>query len=588
MRDIDNGIKAKLLKRDLTRASGNQVDFRVYIGRSKEFIQSDADYFVELIRKKSGVTDIEVVPRRMKPLRNPDKLFDVHLDNGIITTATRNYVKRDGEEWQDQFQLGRGLACSICFDGRWTSKRGKWMLLTEEVPWVFYVDESKRLWAQAWNKTTERLQLSADVVKVKSIRGWKSVNFRELDLGVVALYLKTDGKLYYRNYCEQSDGRFIWENEREFSEETATNFNLFETNDYRIGVTVTNALGRTKVYLSKRNWAGMGIRGEFLNVQVSEKIELRGLDYWDAYEREYLNIDMKEQVINGYRLTDNKLLHVYNENDGSGDFGKYVIFGTDNDCYNLKGSDFKITDSRGVSAYAYEVEYIGRGLAEKRYPFLYRAKYQNLNNFRGECTAEILGATTQNAVGQAYPHMSMTFTPTGLRPVEVPPPKVIEVRNENDNKIILTFDRAIVGGAEESQSVFKLTSIAYKTTNTKEIVEDRHDIKMMTLSEDRMIITFELTDETRIRRAKTFNVAYMNGSMVGEAEPVANFEMMFQPTGIPYVNDIGECEYINIEVQESIQNMKIDYVDVAKKYGEYIDVNVSESIEYKSIDNVNP
>lgn len=587
MRDIDSGIKGKLQKNELTKAERSQVDFKVYIGRSKEFIQSDSDYFVELIRKKAGVSDIEVVPRRMKPLRNPDKLFDIHIDNGIITTATRNYVKRDGEEWQDQFQLGRGLVCSICFDGRWVSKRGKWMLLTEEFPWVFYTDSSKKLYAQIWNKTTERIELATGVVKVKSIRGWKSVNFKDLDLGVIALYLKTDGKLYYRNYCEQADGKILWENEQEFSYEgTVANFNLFETNDYRLGVAITNTENKTKIYFSKRNWAGMGIRGEFLNVQVSEKIEFLGLDYWNGYDRENINLDVQESILYGYCKTDNRLLQVYNQDDGNGDWGKEVVFGTWHDLYHLQGSDFKITDSRGVSAAAYEVEYLGRGDWEHRYPYLYRAKFQNINNFRGECTAEILGNTTQNAIGQTYEAMLLKFTPTGLVPIEIPAPQLLTATNTDDQHIVLTFNRQIYGGATESVSAFIITSTAYKTTNTQEIVEDTHDVTACALSEDKLQVTLTIDVKTRIKRAINITVKYQNGAMVGEAEPVANFETTFEATIVDYVNDMLDREHLNMSVIEIIEFMKINYKSGYER--ENINMSVVETVEFIDVGNVNP
>ena len=161
----------------------------------------DSTYWTtEIIREKEGIGDLSVAARRQKPYGRPNRLYNIYVDNGTVKTAIREYPDYQKLKWQYQFDVGTGTACAIAFDGFWDLYRNKWQMVTSENPWLFWVDGAGKLWTQFWNEIDTKTELATSVSKVKSIRGWRNINMPLVDQGVVAGYIKTDGKVYYRNY----------------------------------------------------------------------------------------------------------------------------------------------------------------------------------------------------------------------------------------------------------------------------------------------------------------------------------------------------------------------------------------------------
>ena len=566
-------VKDKLLNKHLTKSQNSQVDFKLYMGRGKNSIESVKDIAFELIRKKAGVTDIEVVPRRMTPVRNPDSLWDVHLDNGIVTVAKRPFVKKRDEGWKDILTIGSGIACSICFDGYWVLKNSIWRFVTEEDPWIFYVDNSNNLWARLFDFDID-FTLASDVLKVKSIRGWKSTTERSKDLGLIVVYLKTDGKLYYRNYCEQEDGQFFWENEREFDyNETVSSFNLFETNDYRIGAAITDTEGKTKVYFSKRNWAGMGIRPDYVSLRLYESLSLVPVTISDAFGFTHIKSSLIEAPSVDYAGKNNEVLFARNEADSEGNYGKIVVFGC---LYKLYKPVVHLTDSEGKSLKATDVEFVGRS-DDEHFPFVYKARFTNFNSFKGECTLKV---QTENAIGEEY-EISGKFTPVGLNPSYVPEPKVISLEN-TDNTLVLKFDQIVSGGAE-SVSAFKITSTAFKSTNTKEMTEDIHTVKSISNRDE---FTVVITVNERFRRAIDITVSYKDGALSGVGGAVKPFELTVKARIESYSNDILDSESVELSMSEQTENVKVDFIGGFGR--DYIRSELSEVLEFRRVEGVDP
>ena len=256
------------------------------------------------------------------------------------------------EKWKTQFELGNGSAVAIAFDGEWEFYRKKWQLKTYEEPWLFWVNSSGKLQAQLWDDAATKVELASSVVKVKAIRGWKNVNFLDRDQGIIAGYIKSDGKLYYRNYCTQLDGNTTWENERQVVEFTGTavNLNMFITNDYRMGFVVEDNLGKIHWIITTRNWAGMAIAPERIVAYPYEvKLDLIPIEYPQGYHNETIlaypySIDFDLR----YAKTDNYFREIYNQPvvvDDIEDWGKVIIFTTQNKLYNINHTDFEIVDS---------------------------------------------------------------------------------------------------------------------------------------------------------------------------------------------------------------------------------------------------
>ena len=47
--------------------------------------------------------------------------------------------------------MGLGSSVAIAFNGYWERYRKLWRLITEEKPWIFWVDSTGVLWRQHWD-----------------------------------------------------------------------------------------------------------------------------------------------------------------------------------------------------------------------------------------------------------------------------------------------------------------------------------------------------------------------------------------------------------------------------------------------------
>lgn len=437
MRSIDPVLLSKINQQNQTIYNNAQPKMSIQVSRAKTTVSDSTYWTVETIREKAGLGDLSLAARRQKAYGPPNRIYNIYVDNGVVKTAIREYPDYHQEKWKTQFELGNGSAVAIAFDGEWEWWRKKWQLKTYENPWLFWVDGSGKLQAQLWDDTNTKVELASSVVKVKAIRGWKNVNFLDRDQGVIAGYIKTDGKLYYRNYCTQLDGTVTWENERQVVEFTGTavNLNMFITNDYRMGFVVEDNTGKIHWIITERNWAGMAIAPERIIAKPYEiKLDLIELDNVKGYED--IHIQANPYSIDfdlRYAGTDNEFIEIYNEpitlinesDEEYQDWGKVLIFKTQNKLYNLDKSDFEIVDSSNKSYFADTIEEIG--------DCLYKLSYTGMNNFNNVDQAGTLkfkGLITTNGVNVLYDIFEKVFYPLNLVPTAVPIPEVAEVWNE--------------------------------------------------------------------------------------------------------------------------------------------------------------
>ena len=294
MRNISSLMNEKLKSTQQTPANKASPRMSIQVSRARATIM-DSDYWtVETIRQKTGLGDIGVAPRRFKPYGRPNRIYEIHVDNGVVGTAIREYPDTFKEGWKDQFTLGGGVSVGLAFDGNWQRYRSAWRLVTDEKPWIFWVDTSGVLWRQLWDDASTLSQLDTGVSYVRAIRAWRNQYSAELDQGIVVGYIKTDGSVWYRNYCRQADGTVIWEIARQISTVTnAVHLNLFLTNDYRIGFCIEKLNRDIQWVITQRNWSGMALIPENIHgVLALNEVKLIPITYTDlkATERVESNI----------------------------------------------------------------------------------------------------------------------------------------------------------------------------------------------------------------------------------------------------------------------------------------------------------
>ncbi len=438
MRQLPPSIMEKINKQNQTIYENANPKMNVAIARPKSTVMDSSYWTVETIRTGTNLGDVSLAPRRFKVTGRPNRIYEIHVQNGIVGTAIREYPDKLKDGWQNQFTLGSGSNVAIAFNGHWERYRKLWRLVTDEKPHILWVDGDGKLQTQLWDDATSKQELATNVKYVRALRGWKNVNFIDKDQGIIAGYIKTDGTVWYRNYCSQLDGTSIWENERQLVEFTgvAVSLNLFITNDYRMGFIIEDNLGKIYWYITERNWAGMAIAPDNFSVAPYDvSATLIDIEYPVMYAPDE-NISVAPFEIIGdlrYAKTDNKFITIHNEmvivkdenNMDVEDWGKRLIVRTQNELYNVFAGDFEILDKNNTPYYPDIVAEIEDSL--------YQLDFNGLNNFNNvdkKGTLKFRGTATINGVGDLYLPFEMEFTPINLVPTAVPLPVIEVIYNE--------------------------------------------------------------------------------------------------------------------------------------------------------------
>ncbi len=443
MRNIPPDLLAKIMKQNQTIYENADPRMSIQVSRAKTTVTDSTYWTVETIRTKEGLGDSCITARRFDPRGKPNRLYNIYVDNGIVKTAYREYPDYHEVGWQYQFDLGQGSAVAIAFDGSWELHKVKqkylWCLITDENPYVFWVDNSGDLYVQTWDDVDTRVHLASDVVKVKAERGWKNVSFPERDHGLIAAYIKTDGRPYYRSFCYQEvSDKFIWETEREVEEfeGTANTLNLFITNDYRTGLVIEGTDGKVFWLITDRNWAGMAIAPESITVApIKVTATLTPIEYPEGYETEYLSVAPTEVIAELlFADTANEVMTISNvpttmldENDEEyDDWGWAIEFRVRNPIPVLTLQDAIFTDvESGLAIAMSSINEIGENTYRVIVDDVVEA---GINNIGGNVKLTISGV--KNPAGYTYETFTETFAPINLVPTYIPLPEVEAIWTE--------------------------------------------------------------------------------------------------------------------------------------------------------------
>ena len=272
MRQLPSNLSSKINQNLQTIGNNANPKMEVTVARAKSTVHDSTYWTVETIREIGGLGDVSVAPRRLKAYGRPDRIYEIHVRDGQVYTSIREYPDKLREGFKTQFSLGPGLSVGLAFNGHWERYRKFYRLITEEQPWISWVDNAGVLWTQRWDEVETKFELSTNVKKVKMIRAWKNLVILHQDHGIIVGYIKNDGKVYYRNYCIQEDGSEAWEYERELTSFTgvAANINLFITNDYRSGFIIEDNQGKIHWFVTHRNWGGMASPAENLITSIND------------------------------------------------------------------------------------------------------------------------------------------------------------------------------------------------------------------------------------------------------------------------------------------------------------------------------
>jgi hypothetical protein len=418
----------------------NNADPRmeVVVARARAEVVDYTYWTVETIRETSGLGDISVAPRRFRPYGPPNRIYEIHVHNGEVKTAIREYPDRLKDGWKGQFSLGAGSSVAIAFDGRWERLRKLWRLITDEKPWLFWVDGNNVLWRQHWDDVATKTQLDTGVARVRAIRAWKNVNLPDKDQGIVVGYIKTDGTVWYRNYCRQADYSYVWESPKQLTDFTGTavNLNLFLSNDYRMGFVVEDSTHQVHWFVTPRNWGGMALEQDIIAVTAKAEVAFTEVTYHKAFEEEIITVSANAEVAFLFGATDNTIIGLENlpmtrfneEGEEYQDWGFIVRVTLDYFAVNIPTITLVDTEYNSQIPVSHVEEVIGSGGFQFDVYVDDVAAEFGLNTVQQTVQVTVSGAV--NEAGYTHDTMVEEFTPVNLVFPDLPLPEVEVIWNE--------------------------------------------------------------------------------------------------------------------------------------------------------------
>jgi hypothetical protein len=427
MRSIPESLKAKMMELAQTRA--NDADPRLEAIISRHVIPiTDYNFWQTAQVADFTASRVSVSVSRPDYRRMPNKIYVAGIDSGTarIYSAIFDGVHAP-QTWTLELSIEGAVEISLAFVGRFKPyKRGRTeFYTTEEKPWIFFVDGSGILWAQHWDDAANKAQLGNTVTSCAATMGINSVE-NEWGYGLLVAWATEAGAVFYAQYFDGtwSDGIAV----------TAAPANVVEITisrvaDWRIVFLVKDNTGATtamffrSIAISMSNWE----RIEVIAAEVTAG--MTDVTYHNAPEDEKVEVaDVSVANAWVYSTLPPSPVQAYNIDDGAGNYGRYVLIKFLEDVYDFEGQagTFKIADE--------STEWIGVGIIRRPgYEGLWnndwlRIEFQDFNNLSGEATITYTPGTLSSGVTPAN-SFTISFTPTGLVPVNIPPAVPVSISN---------------------------------------------------------------------------------------------------------------------------------------------------------------
>lgn len=233
----------------------------------------DGGYLAErLISPGMDLSDITAEHTGTQP--EPEYLWGIGIDGNVLTVKKCPYGVNAA--WEGVYVLPSAQLAAIEFDGKWVlpPDASSYTLITEESPWIFYVNDLSELYVQKGLDETTRKQLDTSVTTLDVCRGFSSEIFKQQDQGLICLYIKS-GEVYYYSLEEslEKPGQKDWVGPRKVlipgvASYQASSATLARLNDYRLGLCITT---NTENYwlITVRTYVNQGTPPEYFTATMS-------------------------------------------------------------------------------------------------------------------------------------------------------------------------------------------------------------------------------------------------------------------------------------------------------------------------------
>lgn len=438
MLDIPSILLNKLNEKIQTIGNNANPRMDVIAQKAAKYLNRGSFLMPNTIRTGDSLGAIDICIRRENFMLDPTEIVMVYIEGGVAKVATLPYASKPTERFTYQYSIGPATDVACDFDGRFEfvsdhssiyfDTEVVWALQTFGEPYIAVVNSGV---LSIWQDETRLIDLVAsDVVKCAIHRGWKSVSDVLNDQGVICAFTKSDTKAYYRSYCEQEDGTYIWEVEREITEfvTPVSNISMFRAADYRTGF-LAEISGSVHLLLTSRAWSGMAITPDRISAEIlSATLSITEINYADyKAEDEVITAGNYEATTIVFDNTMPVLRDAWNYDDGYGDFGKFIMVRWSNSVKNILTnlSSFKMVDS-------YNVSYYPSAIHETGYSNRLILEFVDFNNAANPANIIYTQGSLLWLDDALISSSSVTFILEGLIPTFIPAPIVTEIYNVED------------------------------------------------------------------------------------------------------------------------------------------------------------
>lgn len=543
MRTISAALKAKFESLQQTRA--NNADPAAHVTISRPTTPLTSEDYLERVTVAAGLTSptaCDTAVRRRSAKREPDRAYAAYVSNGAAQVKSAA-LKADLTEmvWEAEPFSETASDVALCFDGRMVRQAdGTTALLTDERPWVFWVDANGKCKGRILGLLGDTTLAESNCTAVTAVRATQSA-VAAYDFGLV-VFMILNGALYYRQLIGGTwyDAELVT-----FGPLGAvwTDVAASRTADWRVVVQAKTSLGN--VYELFTQYMGIGSKNAAEHLTLlgaSSEHSLTGVTRWNAkHGAEHLSVDVSAGP---YRFAFEpgpvSFLGAWNENDGTGDWGKRVVlrFSKELDPALVQANieQITLTDANGTQFYTSGLEMDVTG----KYMTLV---YASINNAVGDLTVSYAPGTIATLAGAVLGAFTQTFTPTGLVPV-AGLPTVESISNSGNQAIIIEFSEALTGTLDATRwhvLAPKATPGGWVMTElTKQSVA-------WDGGTDRLRITLPAGNQDSLQGCGgTVTIRYTGATLMGEHGPLLGFAETFTVIGVPYRGDQYLPEHLEL------------------------------------------
>ena len=561
MRTIPSSLDSNFKK--LVQAESTKAAPAVDLWISRPVVPLVNDYFLEqqAIGNGSNVTALDIAVAHPRHRRQSTKIYIATVENGrakVVSSPFRQAMET--HVWTDSGFSERAEDVALAFDATMKNDtRGRSEFVTDELPWVFWVN-SGALYGQQLGSNEILTLAEANCTKCTAIRAAGSA-LGGFDYGLCLFFL-LNGAIYVRQYI---DGEWMDAEPVNFGPGvTFADISASRSWDYRVILQAMAADGT--VYELFTQYMGVGQRSvEHIEVKgmdassnltkigetdmaTTEHIEMVGINAGALYGGLY------SSDLPSFRSARNVPVEA-TDDEGAAyeDWGKVVLVDL---AVHLEpvsvannAAQFVLTDGKGKSFVAASAEPINaNGLTLK-------LTFADFNMASGSCTISYTPGTVHTMYGLTAEAMSVQFTPENLVAPSVPEPKAVEAWavDESGTQIAIRFNQEIV--SELTTDGWSVSMPEYDKVPGGALSIVSRTVISVSFGDDMAIVLlgFAAGNQNSVQNAAgPITVSYNGTTLAGDGGFVQAFELECPIDGLAYKGGQNDEEHITISSIQAV------------------------------------